>query len=404
MAVVALTDGVNVGAALRIGATLVPVIGSARVYVCGITPYDTTHLGHAATFVWTDLAARVLHLAGAHVDVCRNVTDVDDHLLAEAKARGVTWRSLAAQETYRFERDASDLGVIRPAFEPRSHDHVDDVIALAAGLVARGAAYERGGAVYFRGAGVHAPGDGPGHDTFASSPGGSPAPQNGTDAAPGGPHDEGSDDAESPDDVAVWHAPRDNGPTWPSPWGPGRPGWHAECAAMALSTFGASIDLHGGGADLRFPHHAYESAMVEAFTGVSPFARSWMHVGTVRTGGRKMAKSTGNLVFVHDLLQRWPAAAIRYLILARSWRDDWEFEEESLDRATRQLDDLWRSAVSTKGATSTAGRGEARRGVVDALLDDLDVPRSLTVAGDAGGLVLAELLDFLGLRDTTIWY
>ena len=147
----ALADGTTVGATLRVGEARVPIIGSARVYVCGITPYDTTHLGHAATFVWTDLAARVLHLTGAHVDVCRNVTDVDDHLLAEARSRGVPWRSLATQQTYRFERDASDLGIVRPAFEPRSHDYVDDVITLALGLLAQGAAYERDGSVFFPG-------------------------------------------------------------------------------------------------------------------------------------------------------------------------------------------------------------------------------------------------------------
>ena len=147
----ALADGTTIGASLRVGEARVPIIGSARVYVCGITPYDTTHLGHAATFVWTDLAARVLHLTGAHVDVCRNVTDVDNHLLAEARSRGVPWRSLATQQTYRFERDVSDLGIVRPTFEPRSYDYVDDVIALAFGLLAQGPAYERDGSVFFRG-------------------------------------------------------------------------------------------------------------------------------------------------------------------------------------------------------------------------------------------------------------
>jgi cysteinyl-tRNA synthetase len=365
----------------------VPIIGSARVYVCGITPYDTTHLGHAATFVWTDLAARVLHLTGAPVDVCRNVTDVDDHLLAEARSRSVPWRSLATQQTYRFERDASDLGIARPAFEPTSHDYVDDVIALALGLMAQGAAYERDGSVFFRG------------EQVCKTAGLDPSEAVillGEDSAR---RDIRIDEAlESPLDVVIWQRSFGDEPAWPSPWGEGRPGWHAECAAMALSTFGPTVDLHGGGADLEFPHHAYEAALAEAFTGVAPFARSWMHVGTVKVGGQKMAKSTGNLVFVHDLLQRWPAAAIRYLILTRPWRADWEFEESSLEQATQHLDDMW------KGATTPVGHDRARRDVVAALLDDIDVSHALVVAREAGGQVLTELIDLLGLRDTTTLY
>jgi hypothetical protein len=138
----------------QIGGVRLPVLGRARVYVCGITPYDTTHVGHAATFVWADVAARVLRLTGAEVDVCRNVTDVDDHLLVRAQAEGVPWRSLAIQETYRFERDMAELGVVRPTYEPRSHDFVAEVIALAAALVDQGAAYERNGSVYFHAAQV----------------------------------------------------------------------------------------------------------------------------------------------------------------------------------------------------------------------------------------------------------
>ena len=383
----ALSDGATVGATLRLGDDRVPIIGSARVYVCGITPYDTTHLGHAATFVWTDLAARVLHLTGVHVDVCRNVTDVDDHLLAEARSRGVPWRSLATQQTYRFEQDASDLGLLRPAFEPRSHNYVDDVIALALSLVAEGAAYEHKGSVLFRG------------DRVCESAG---LDRNEAtkllheDIA----HDEVRTDqaAESPLDVVVWQRSSGDEPAWPSPWGEGRPGWHAECAAMALSTFGPSVDLHGGGADLRFPHHAYEAALAEAFTGVTPFARSWMHVGTVMIREQKMAKSTGNLVLVHDLLQRWPAAAIRYLILSRPWRANWEFDEGSLEEATQHLDDMWKSAWSPIESD------RARQAVVAALLDDLDVPNCLAIAREAGGRVLTEVIELLGLRDTTTWY
>ncbi len=383
----ALSDGARLGATLRVGEERVPIVGSARVYVCGITPYATTHLGHAATFVWTDLAARVLHLTGAHVDVCRNVTDVDDHLLAEARAQGVPWRTLATQQTYRFERDASDLGIVRPAFEPRSYDYVDDVIVLALGLLERGFAYERDGSILFHG--EHVCG------TSGLDPSEAAILLSDDSVRRGARTDQVT---ENPLDVVIWQRSSGDEPAWPSPWGRGRPGWHAECAAMALSTFGPTVDLHGGGADLRFPHHAYEAAMAEAFTGVTPFARSWMHVGTVMIGGQKMAKATGNLVLVHDLLQRWPAAAIRYLILSRPWRTAWEFEGSALEEAASYLDDMWRSA-STR-VESEVARGE----VVGALLDDLDVPTALAIAKDAGGQLLTEVIGFLGLRDDTTWY
>ena len=369
------------GAVLEIAGVRIPVVGTARVYVCGITPYDTTHLGHAATFVWTDVAARVLHLAGAHVDVCRNVTDVDDHLLAEAAARHVPWRSLASQQTYRFEQDATDLGLARPAFEPRSHDYVDDVIALGLELVHQGHAYVRDGTVLFRGAGVP---ERAGLDREAAL---AALAATGPDPA-----------ADDPLDTAIWQRSTGDEPGWPSPWGHGRPGWHVECAAMAVSTFGPTVDLHGGGEDLRFPHHAYEAAIAEAFTGVAPFSRAYMHVGTVMVDGRKMAKSTGNLVFVHDLLERSSAAALRYLLLSRPWREPWSFDEADLGRAERELHALWR------GAGTPVDREGARRAVVAALLDDLDVPRALGVASEAGGAVLAELIEFLGLTDTSTWW
>ncbi len=370
-----LADAVRPGDRLVIDGTPVPVIGRARVYVCGITPYDTTHLGHAATFIWTDLAARVLRLCGPSVEVCRNVTDVDDHLLAEARARGVPWQSLATQETYRFERDMTDLQIGRPAFEPRSHDHVDDVISLAATLLERKMAYERNGAVYFAGAAV--------------------AEQTGIDCTDAIALLEASDgskpEADDPLDVAVWQRSTESDPSWPSPWGPGRPGWHAECAAMALSTFGPSVDVHGGGRDLRFPHHAYEAALGEALTGVQPFARAWMHVGTVQVDGIKMAKSTGNLVFVHDLVEVWPTGAIRLMVLSRPWQEDWDFSAAALSRASGELDALWR------GHRPGVDPDTARRRIVDALLDDLDVTSALEIAREAGGEVLTELAGLLGL-------
>jgi cysteinyl-tRNA synthetase len=368
---------------VQISGTRLPLLGTGRIYVCGITPYDTTHLGHAATFVWADMAARILRLTGHPVEVCRNITDVDDHLLHQARVEGVPWKSLATQQSYRFEHDMDLLGVSHPAFEPRSHDHVDGVVVLAAELLTRGLAYERNGWVFFRGAAVHETAGLTREDatSLASERGGHP-------------DDPNKDD---PLDAALWMRSIRDEPAWPSPWGPGRPGWHAECTAMALTTFGATVDLHAGGADLAFPHHAYEAAQAEAFTGVHPFARSWMHIGTVMVGNTKMAKSTGNLVFVHDLLERWSAAAIRLLILSRPWNESWEFSESELDRAEGELETL-RSLESKPGASDTAAR-EVRH----VLLENLDIPGALAVARDAGGEVLRHFDRLIGLTTVEPW-
>jgi len=370
--------GLGPSPALCLGQRRVPVLGRASVYVCGITPYETTHVGHAATFVWADVLARVLRLTGASVELCRNVTDIDDHLLVEARREGVEWRSLATQETYRFERDMAALGVVRPTYEPRSRDFVDEVIALAAELVRVDAAYVRNGGVYFRGRDVpHAAGLDPASALLLAREHG------------GHPDDPDKDD---PLDAALWQRSVGDEPAWPSPWGPGRPGWHAECTAMALSTFGPTVDVHVGGADLAFPHHAYESAQAEAYTGVRPFVRAWMHVGNVLVDGEKMAKSTGNLVYVHDVLDRYSPGALRLLILSRPWSEPWEFDESALDRAAGELEDLWRF-----GAAS-GDENAAEHEVASALLDDLDVPRALEIAKTAGGQVLRDVVTLLGLR------
>lgn len=361
----------------RIGGTRLAVVGRARLYVCGITPYDATHVGHAATFVWADVAARVLRLAGGPVEVCRNITDVDEHLLVRARADHVPWRALASQQTYRFERDMAELGVAAPTYEPRSFDYVDEVVTLAAELLRLGLAYERDGTVYFRGAGV------------AGRSGLTVEEAVRLSAERGGHPDDKSKD--QPLDSVLWRRAGDDEPAFPSPWGPGRPGWHAECAVMAMSTFGPTVDLHVGGDELAFPHHAYEAAMAEAFTGVAPFARAWMHVGSVTSDGRKMAKSAGNLVFVSDLLERFPPAALRLLILSRHWRDSWEFTERALDDAAGSLEGLWARAARP-GGDRAAGQA-----AVEALLGDLNVKRALDVAADGGGQPLRDLLALLDL-------
>ena len=349
---------------LRLGSSPLPSLGRSRIYVCGITPYDTTHIGHAATFVWVDALARVLDHVGIEPQVVRNITDVDDELITEAAARGTTWQALSTQQTFQFEDDMRKLRVKRPAFEPASRDYVTEVLFLARALLDRGVAYERDGSVYFRAG-----------DLAASSGMSTEDALDVYDRRGGRADDPAKDD---PFDAAVWQRSGEGEPSWDSPWGPGRPGWHAECAAMATTLLGLSIDVHAGGADLAYPHHAYENAIVEAATGVTPFARSWMHVGTVTRGGEKIAKSTGNLVFVMDLLQRWAPQAVRLHLLDRSWSDSWDFDEGRLSGAEDRLERLW-------SATGRPGGSEAAvTAAVEALLKDLDVPTALGIAIDEG--------------------
>ena len=362
---------------LHLGSRPVSVVGRARIYVCGVTPYDVTHLGHASTFVWVDAADRVLRRIGVQVEVCRNVTDVDDVLFDAATRAGAPYDRFAAVQQFHFERDMDALGVRRPTHEPRAHSYVPQVIALASALIDSGAAYISGGSVYFLGAGAVGGYGLLREEALALL------------ADSGGRIDDPA--KKDPLDQAVWQASTAEEPAWPSPWGPGRPGWHAECTAMALSTYGSSLDLHAGGADLRFPHHAYESTQAEAATGVTPFARSWLHVGTVRLHGEKMAKSTGNLVFVSDLLAQVGGPVLRTLLLDRRYGVPWDYTGEALDQAGARLDALHAAAGRTYGPT---GSPEA---MLDALVDDLDVPRALDIAVEDGGQAARDVLSILGL-------
>ena len=365
-------------AALVLAGRAVPMLDRARIYVCGITPYDVTHLGHAATFVWVDALSRVLRLLGVDPEVCRNVTDVDDVLDAAASRASAPYDAFAAIQQYHFEHDLAALNVRPPRHEPRAHRYIEHVIRLASGLLAAGAAYQRDGSVYFRG------------QAAAGHAGLDRAEALRLSAEYGGrPDDPAKDD---PLDAAVWQAAEAGHPAWDSPWGAGRPGWHAECAAMALSAFGVGVDVQAGGNDLRFPHHSYHSAMAEAFTGVRPYARAWLHAGTVTVGGVKMAKSAGNLVLVGDLLARHTAAAVRLMILDRPWAGDWDYSGASVEKAAARLADLYQAAGRTGGGAQP-GAAEIRR----LLATDLDVPAALEAAIETGGAAARLLIATLGL-------
>jgi len=367
---------------MTLGGMTLPLVGRARVYACGITPYDVTHVGHAATYVWIDTLARVLREGGAEVIICRNVTDVDDVLVAAADRAGSPYDRFAAIQQFYFDRDMTALGVGQPALQPRAHSYIEQVIALAAGLLEREAAYERGGQVYFRGA-TAAREAVPDRELALRLTG-----EYGDD-----PADPAKDD---PFDVAVWRASHSGEPGWASPWGTGRPGWHAECAAMALHSFGPAIDVQAGGGDLRFPHHACQAALAEAFTGVTPFSRTRLNAGVVRVAGAKMAKSAGNLVLVSELLKEHSAAAVRLLILDRHWDQDWDFSRAGLDAAGARLERLHAAAGRPERAAGGRG-GPAVAAMRAALADDLDVPTALQIAEDEGGRAARSLGRVLGL-------
>jgi cysteinyl-tRNA synthetase len=381
-----MNDGTTTG--LRLGGSDLPLLDRARIYCCGITPYDVTHLGHAATFVWVDVLTRVLAASGVTPQLCRNVTDVDDVLFEAAARSGSAYDAFASVQQFRFDQDMSALGVREPQFAPRARRNVGQVIALAAALLESGAAYLRDGSVYFRGA----------HTVDAAG-----LTRDDAEAL-AGEYGARLDDPAKDDklDAAVWRRSGKGEPGWPSPWGTGRPGWHAECAAMSLSVLGPAVDVLSGGADLRYPHHAYQAAMAEAVTGVRPFARSVFEVGVVRLDGSKMAKSTGNLVLVSDVLADHPAAALRLCLIDRPWAQSWDYAAAELEAATERLERLYRAAGRSTGGTSTSredSQAAAAAAISAALRDDLNVPAALAIAEEAGGGGARGLIATLGLAE-----
>jgi len=335
------------------------------MYTCGITPYDATHVGHASVFVTYDVLQRRLIDLGHEIRCVRNVTDVDDPLFAKARQLGVHYLDLAAGEEARFKADMEALEVLPVHSEPRASSAIPDIRGFIGMVLDRGHAYAAGGSVYFDV--TTFPGFGDishyDHDTmlaYAKERGGNvedPHKRNGLD-------------------FVLWHPSAADEPSWDTMWGAGRPGWHIECSALALRELGTTIDLHGGGSDLIFPHHECERAQSEAATG-EPFVRHWMHVAMVRKDGEKMSKSLGNLVFVDALRREWDPRVIRLAIIEHHYRHSWEWDEDLMPRNADRL------ARWQKQADGTSDR--VLREVRAALDDDLDTPSALAAIDDAVG-------------------
>jgi L-cysteine:1D-myo-inositol 2-amino-2-deoxy-alpha-D-glucopyranoside ligase len=317
---------------------------AVTMYVCGITPYDATHLGHAFTYLTYDLVNRVLRDAGYRVRYVQNVTDVDDPLLERAARDGVGWEDVALRETDLFRADMAALRVLPPERYVGVVEAVPLIVDMVSELAAAGATYFLDGDVYFSVAAAPRFGYVSGLDAAAMRE---------LSAERGGdPDRRGKKD---PLDPLLWRAERPGEPSWPSPFGPGRPGWHIECSAIARHYLGDVIDLQGGGADLVFPHHECSSAHAEVATGRNPFALRYVHSGMVELDGHKMSKSRGNLEFVSRLLRRGvDPAAIRLALLAHSYREDWEWAPAALAAAEARLA-RWRAAVALPTAPDATG-------------------------------------------------
>ena len=363
------------------------------MYVCGITPYDSTHLGHANTYVTYDLLIRRLEDLGHTVRLVRNITDVDDSILPKARELGVDFLELAANETARFHRDMVALDTRPVEAEPHATEWVTEMVALIERLETRGHVYAVDGTVFF---------DVSTFDSFGAVSGYDEATMIEHARERGGNPDDPRQ--RNPLDFVLWQPSLDDEPSWDAPWGPGRPGWHIECSAMCMGILGETIDLHGGGSDLIFPHHECERAQSEAATGTT-FVRHWMHAGMVAYEGTKMSKSLGNLVFVSELSKTADPRAIRLALMGHHYRDDWEWLDADIDAASALLDELLAAAAADRGPDPAPFAARVRA----ALDDDLDAPsaraalvalaRAISAGGDdpSAPTVLAELGALVGI-------
>ena len=338
----------------------------ATMYTCGITPYDATHLGHAATYVAYDVLQRRLRDRGHETRCVRNITDVDDDILRKARQIGVHYLDLAAAETARFDSDMKALEMLPCWSEPRATSAIADIRKMVGLVLDQGHAYQSGGSVYFDistfdrfGQVSHL--DREAMLELAAEHGGNPDDPNKRD----------------PLDFVLWQKSAPDEPAWDSKWGPGRPGWHIECSALAMRELGETVDLHGGGADLIYPHHECEAAQSEVVSE-KQFVRHWMHQAMVRMDGEKMSKSLGNLVFVSDLLKEYDPRAVRLAIVAHHYRDSWEWDDSVMPAAAQRLE-AWQAAP--------AGTPDAASGALDQvrshLDNDLDTPSAVAAIDQA---------------------
>jgi cysteinyl-tRNA synthetase len=379
----------------------VPQGDEVKMYVCGVTPYDDAHLGHAMSYIIFDVIRRYLKYRKYNVKYVQNVTDIDDKIIDRANQRGISTSELADRYITGFKEEMEKLNVLAPDETPYATGEIENMKNVISGLVDKGYAYPAKGSVYFRVRNV------PDYGKLS---------HRSLDSMRAGDSCELGEEKEDPLDFVLWKASKPGEPSWESPWGEGRPGWHIECSAMSLKYLGETIDIHGGGRDLIFPHHENEIAQSESFTGKKPFVKYWLHNGMVQLGEEKMSKSLGNLITIKEALERYSADALRIFVLSSHYRSPLTYSEEAIEAAKGGVERLLR--VISRDEPS-GNKGEAldaepyRKQFIEAMDDDFntaqavatlfDLAREINRADETGlnvsqaHEVLRELAGLLGL-------
>lgn len=372
--------------------------GKVNLYVCGMTVYDLCHLGHARVMVVFDVVYRYLKAVGYDVTYIRNITDIDDKIINRANENGEPFHELTERFIQAMHEDSDALGIIPPDAEPKATDHIAEIISMCEKLIEKGHAYVAdNGDVYY---------DVYSFPTYGKLSGKS------LDDLQAGARVEPGDVKRNPLDFALWKSAKPDEPSWQSPWGDGRPGWHIECSAMSTKALGDTFDIHGGGADLTFPHHENEIAQSEGATG-HPFVKYWMHNGFVRINDEKMSKSLGNFFTVREILERYQAEEVRYFILTSQYRSPLNYSDEHLDNARNALTRFYTALRGLPEATPTADT-QFEKDFHAAMQDDFNTPEALAtlfelvreinrvraedeVAAAALGALLRQLGDLIGI-------
>jgi cysteinyl-tRNA synthetase len=352
--------------------------GRVRMYVCGVTPYDSAHVGHAMSLVAFDMIRRYLEHRGYEVQHAQNFTDIDDKIIARANRDGIAPDEITERLIADWHADTQAMNVLPATVYPRATTEIPSIVTMIEGLIAKGFAYEVGGDVYYR---------------VRNFKGYGKLSHRNLDDLLSGARIDVDERKEDPLDFALWKAAKPGEPTWPSPWSDGRPGWHIECSAMCSHHLGGIVDIHGGGADLIFPHHENEIAQSEAYLGTEPFARYWVHNGLLNFGGDKMSKSLGNFIRIRELIDRGLAMAFRLLVLQSHYRAPLNFSEEGLEAADRGLDRLRAAAKPRTGNAAVAASGNGGEDLIAlaattderfhaAMDDDFDSPVAIAALFD----------------------